>query len=163
MYSRAMWIHYIYNMYLKAYRMFSESCYVRGATMARSGAGRTLPAKGKYPVQVFDRDPGSLRVDVGYLDREHASSAGRRTWKKEATERQGAPSARIVVEQWVCFVLGFLCMAFGIWGLCIESGQSALSSYMAWLGSLYAPTLRVTAMVCAGFGVTLIRRGWAHL
>jgi hypothetical protein len=130
--------------------------------MAHSGAGRTLPTKGKYPVQVFDRGPGSLRVDAGYLDRD-SSSAGRRTWKKERTERQGAPPDRIVVEQWICFVLGFICMAFGIWGLCIKSGQSAPSSYMAWLGSLYVPTLRVTAIVCVGFGVTLIRRGWAHL
>jgi hypothetical protein len=127
---------------------------------AHSGAGGTLPTKGKYPVQVFDRGPGSLRVDAGSLDHD-SSSAGRRTWKKERIER--APPARIVVEQWICFVLGFICMAFGIWGLCIKSGQSALSSYMAWLGSLYVPTLRVTAMVCVGFGVTLIRRGWAHL
>jgi cytochrome c oxidase assembly factor CtaG len=84
-------------------------------------------------------------------------------WKKEGTERQGAPPARIVVEQWICFVLGFICMAFGIGGLCIKPGHAALSSYMAQLGSLYVPTLRVTAIVCIGFGVTLIRRGWAHL
>jgi hypothetical protein len=131
--------------------------------MAHSGAGRTLPAKGRYPAQVFDCGPGSLRVDVGYLDPAHASSPEPRTWKKEETERQGAPPTKIVVEQWICFVLGCLCIAFGICGLCIESGQSALSSYMAWLGSLYVPTLRVTAMVCVGLGVTLIRRGWAHL
>ena len=128
--------------------------------MAHSGVCRPLPTKGRCPVQVFDRGPGSLRVDVGYLDREPASSAGRRTWKKEGNERQGAPSARIVVEQWICFVLGFVCMAFGIWGLCIKSGESALSSYIAWLGSLYVPTLRVTAIVCVGLGVMLIRRGW---
>jgi hypothetical protein len=124
--------------------------------MAHSGAGRTSPTK------VFERGPGNLRVDVGYLNREHASSAGRRTWKKGAIERQGAPPAKIVVEQWICFVLGFICTAFGIWGLCINSGHYALSSYMAWLGSLYVPTLRVTAIMCVGFGVTLIRRGWAH-
>jgi hypothetical protein len=163
MYSKAMRIHYIYNMYFKSYRMFSKNCYVGGATMAHSGAGRTLPVRGGYPVQVFDRGPGSLRVDVGYLNRDHASSAGRSMWKKEGTERQGAPPAKIVVEQWICLVLGFICMVFGIWGLCIESGQSALSSHMAWLGSLYVPTLRVTAIVCVGLGVTLIRRGWAHL
>jgi hypothetical protein len=131
--------------------------------MAHSGAGRTLPTEGKYPVQVFDRGPGSLRIDVGYLNRDHASSTGRSMWKKEGTERQGAPPATIVVEQWICFVLGFICTAFGIWGLCIKSGQAALSPYMAQLGSLYMPTLRVTAIVCIGFGVTLIRRGWAHL
>ena len=131
--------------------------------MAYSGAGRPLPTKGRYSVKVFDRGSGSLRVDVGYLDREPALSAGRRTWKKEGNERQGAPSPTIVVEQWICLVLGFACVAFGLWGLCIKSGQSALSSYIAWLGSLYVPTLRVTAIVCVGLGVMLIRRGWAHL
>jgi hypothetical protein len=131
--------------------------------MAQSGAGRPLPTKGRYSVKVFDRGPGSLSVDVGCLDREPISSARRRAWKKEGNERQGAPSAKIVVEQWICFVLGFFCMAFGIWGLCIKSGQPALSSYIAWLGSLYVPTLRVTAIVCIGLGILLIRRGWAHL
>jgi hypothetical protein len=131
--------------------------------MAHPSAGRLLPTKGRYSVKVFDRGPGSLRVDVGYLDREPALSAGRRTWKKEGNERQGAPSPTIVVEQWICLVLGFACVAFGLWGLCIKSGQSALSSYIAWLGSLYVPTLRVTAIVCVGLGVMLIRRGWAHL
>ena len=128
-----------------------------------AGTGTTLTTKVISPIQSNDRGPCSLRIDVGYLNRDHTSSTGRSTWKKEGTERQGTPPARIVVEQWICFVLGFICMAFGIWGLCIESGQSALSSYMAWLGSLYVPTLRVTAIVCVGFGVTLIRRGWAHL
>lgn len=132
--------------------------------MAHSGASRTLPTKSKYhPVQVFDRGPGSLRTDVGNLNRDYASSTGRSTRNKERIERLGAPPARIVVEQWICFVLGSICTAFGIWGLCIKSGQSAHSSYMACLGSLYVPTLRVTAIVCVGFGVKLIRRGWAHL
>jgi hypothetical protein len=131
--------------------------------MAHSGAGRPLPIKGRYSAKVSDRGPSSLRVDVGYLDREPISSAGRRAWKKEGNERQDAPSDKIVIEQWICFVLGFFCMAVGIWGLCIKSGQSALSSYIAWLGSLYVPTLRVTAIVCIGLGIMLIRRGWAHL
>jgi hypothetical protein len=131
--------------------------------MARSGAGRTLPAKGRYPVQVFDRGPGSLRVDVGYRYREHASSPGQRTWEKEGKERQGPSPAKVVVEQWICFVLGFACMAFGIWGICMKPEQDALSTYIAWLGSLYMPTLRATAVVCIGLGVMLARRGWARL
>ena len=131
--------------------------------MAHSGAGRTLASKGRYPVQVFDRGPGSLHADVGYLDRERALSAGRKMWKREGNELQGAPPATIVVEQWICFVLGFVCMACGIWGLCMKSGQSALSTYIAWLGSLYVPALRITAAVCLGLGVMLVRRGWAHL
>ena len=56
----------------------------------------------------------------------------------------------------------FYRMAFGMWGICMRPGQGALSEHIAWLGSLYA-TLRVTAVVCVGLGVMLIRRGWAHL
>jgi hypothetical protein len=129
----------------------------------KADTGTTLTTKVISPIQINDRGPGSLRIDVGYLNRDHTSSTGRSTWKKEGTERQGAPPARIVVEQWICFVLGFICMAFGIVGLCIKPGHAALSSYMAQVGSLYVPTLRVTAIVCIGFGVTLIRRGRAHL
>ena len=131
--------------------------------MAHSGAGRTLASKGRYPVQVFDRGPGSLHADVGYLDRERALSAGRGVRKKEEDEQRRALPKTIVVEQWICFVLGFVCMAFGIWGICMKPEQDALSAYIAWLGSLYIPTLRVTAVVCVGLGVMLVRRGWAHL
>jgi hypothetical protein len=132
--------------------------------MAHSGAGRTLPAKGRYPVQVVDPSPRSLRVDVGYRNREHTSSAGQKTWKEEEKERQGIPPARmIVVEQWICFILGFVCIAFGILGICMKPGQDALSAYIAWLGMPYMRTLRVTAVVCIGLGVMLARRGWAHL
>ena len=132
--------------------------------MAHSGAGRALPAKGRYPAQVFGRSLNSLRVDVGYPNREHSSSAGQETWKKEGNERQGAsPSKMIIVEQWICFVLGFACIAFGIFGICMKPEQDALSAYIAWLGLPYMPTLRVTAVVCIGLGVMLTRRGWAHL
>jgi hypothetical protein len=60
-------------------------------------------------------------------------------------------------------VLGFVCMSFGIWGIFMKPEQHPLSEYIAWLGSLYVPALRVTAVACLGLGVTLVRRGWAHL
>jgi hypothetical protein len=131
--------------------------------MAHLGISRILAAKGGYPVQGSSRDPGSLYRNVGYLDRERALSAGRGVRKKEEDEQRRVPPKTIVVEQWICFVLGFVCMAFGIWGICMKPGQDALSAYIAWLGSLYMPTLRVTAVVCIGLGVMLARRGWAHL
>jgi hypothetical protein len=127
--------------------------------MAHSGAGRTLAIKGGYPVQVS----GSPHGDVGYLDREPASSVVRKLWKREEKEQKEAPTRTIVVEQWICFVWGFVCMAFGIWGICMESAQDALPAYLAWLGSLYMPALRATAVACLGMGVVLIRRGWTHL
>jgi len=132
--------------------------------MADSGTGRTLATKGRNPVQVWDRAPCSIHGDVGYLNHDRAWSARRRMWKKEVCEQKGGPPKKIVViEQWICFLLGFICVAFGIWGICMKSGHQALSAYIAWLGSLYVPTLRVIAVVCLGFGVMLVRRGWAHL
>jgi hypothetical protein len=131
--------------------------------MAHLGISRILAAKGGYPVQGSSRDPGCLYRNVGYLDRERALSAGRGVRKKEEDEQRRVPPKTIVVEQWICFVLGFVCMAFGIWGICMKPEQDALSAYIAWLGSLYMPTLRVTAVVCIGLGVMLARRGWAHL
>jgi hypothetical protein len=127
--------------------------------MAHSGIGRILAAKGGYPVQ----GSGSLHGDVGYLDRETALSAGPKVRKMKENEQKSISPRTIVVEQWICFALGFACMAFGIWGICMKPGQYALSAYIAWLGSLYVPALRVTAVACLGMGVVLIRRGWTHL
>jgi hypothetical protein len=113
--------------------------------MAHSGTNRMLAAKGGYPVQDF----GSLRRQ--------------KMRKKEETGQKSAPTNTIVVEQWICFVLGFACIAFGAWGIFMRTGQGALSRHIAWLGSLYAPSLRVTAVACFGLGLVLIRRGWSHL
>ena len=131
--------------------------------MAHLGISRILAAKGGYPVQGSSRDPGGLYGNVGYLGRERTLSAGREKRKKEENEQRRASPRTIVVEQWICFVLGFVCMAFGAWGICMRPGQYALSEYIAWLGSLYVPALRLTAVACLGMGVMLIRRGWSHL
>jgi hypothetical protein len=129
--------------------------------MVHLGISRILAAKGGYPAQGSSRDPGSLYGNVGY--RERALSARPELRKREKTEQKGASPRTIVVEQWICFVLGFVCMAFGAWGICMRPGQYALSEYCAWLGSLYVPALRLTAVTCLGLGVMLIRRGWSHL
>ena len=117
--------------------------------MAHSDTGRILAAKGGYPIQDFGHRPGSLR--------------GQKRRKKEEVKQKSAPPKTIVVEQWLCFLLGFVCMAFGAWGICLKPGEYALSEHIAWLGSLYVPTLRLTAVVCLGMGVMLIRQGWSHL
>jgi hypothetical protein len=88
---------------------------------------------------------------------------GGRCGRGKKIEQKGASPKTTVVEQWICFVLGFVCMAFGAWGICMRPGQYALSEYIAWLGSLYVPALRLTAVACLGLGVMLIRRGWSHL
>jgi hypothetical protein len=152
-------MQYVFESVLYVKRMV---LVYRGATMAHSDIGRILGAKGGYPVQ--GSGPGSLHGDdVGDRDGERALSAGRKMRKKEENEQKGAPPKTVIVEQWICFVLGFACIVFGIWGICMNPGQNALSAYIAWLGSAYVPALRVTAVACFGMGVMLVRRGWAHL
>ena len=129
--------------------------------MAHSGAGRTLATTSGYSIKGRDRGPGSLYGDGGYLDHR------RRIRKKGDCEQNIAqpaqPTKTIVAEQWICLIFGFVCITFGIWGICMKPGLEAVSEYIAWLGSLYVPTLRVTAAVCFGLGVALVRWGWAHL
>jgi hypothetical protein len=132
--------------------------------MADTGIGRILTTKVISPIQSYDRGTRSLHEDVGYLGHERPLSVGQRVRGKGGGEQKSAqPTMFAAIEQWICFVLGLVCMAFGMWGICMKPEQDALSVYIAWLGSLYMPTLRVTAVVCIGLGVMLARRGWAHL
>ncbi|MBB5341086.1 hypothetical protein [Tunturiibacter gelidoferens] len=132
--------------------------------MADTGTGRTLATKVIPPIQSYDRGTRSLHKDVGHPSRERTSGAGQGVRETRGGEQESAQRKTIVViEQWICLVLGLVCMAFGIWGIYMKPEQDALSAYIAWLGSLYMPTLRVTALVCIGLGVALARRGWAHL
>jgi hypothetical protein len=131
--------------------------------MADTGTGRILTARVISPIQGYDRGAGSFHEDVGHLDHERTSSVRRRMKGNGGEQKSAQPTTIVVIEQWICLVLGLVCMAFGMWGICMEPEQDALSAYIAWLGSLYMPTLRVTAIVCIGLGVMLARRGWAHL
>jgi hypothetical protein len=128
--------------------------------MAGMGTDRIFATRVISPIQGYDRGTGSLHEDVGHLGRERTLSIGEGARDKGRDKPKSAQSTTItVIGQWICFVLGLVCMAFGIWGICMKPEQYALSAYIAWLGSLYVPTLRVTAVVCVGLGVMLIRRG----
>jgi hypothetical protein len=132
--------------------------------MADTGTSRTLATKVISPIQSYDRGIRSLHEDVGHLSRERTSGAGQGVREKGGGKQESAqPKTIVVIEQWICLVLGLVCMAFGIWGIYMKPEQDALSAYIAWLGSLYMPTLRATAVACIGLGVALARRGWAHL
>jgi hypothetical protein len=114
--------------------------------MAGIGTGRILATKVISPIQGYDRGTGGLHEDVGHLGRERTLSVGQGARQNGEDERKSAPPTTIaVIEQWICFVLGLVCMAFGIWGVCMKPEQDALSAYIAWLGSLYVRTLRVPA------------------
>ena len=128
--------------------------------MAAPSTGRILATKVTPAIQGYDRGTGSLHEDVKRLGHERTLSVGQGVREKGGDERKSTqPTTIVVIEQWICLVLGLLCMAFGIWGICMKPEQDALSAYIAWLGSLYVPTLRITAVVCVGLGVMLIRRG----
>lgn len=132
--------------------------------MADTGISRIVTTKVIPSVQGCDRGTGSLHEDVGYLGHERTLSVGPRMRERGGDEQKSLhPTPIVVIEQWLCFLLGLVCMACGIWGICMKPGQHALSVYIAWLGSLYMPTLRVTAVVCLGLGVMLARQGLAHL
>jgi hypothetical protein len=60
----------------------------------------------------------------------------------------------VAIEQWFCFLLGIVCMASGVWGICMSHSEDLL-------GSAVVPALRVTAAACLGMGVELVRRGFA--
>ena len=127
--------------------------------MADTGTRRILATRVISPILSYDRGTGSLHGD-GHLSRERTLSVGQGARQNGEDERKSAPPTTIaVIEQWICFVLGLVCLAFGMWGICMKPEQDALSAYIAWLGSLYVPTLRITAVVCVGLGVMLIRRG----
>jgi hypothetical protein len=132
--------------------------------MADTGIGPVLPTKVISPTQGYNRGTRSLHKEVGPLSRERSSSAGQGVRKQEEGEQESAQLEMIIViEQWICLVLGLACIGFGMWGICMKPEQGALSAHIAWLGSLYTPALRVTSVVCLGLGVVLARRGWAHL
>jgi hypothetical protein len=152
-------IHTVSESVLYVYERF-----VKGSMMAVTGTDRILAAEVISPIRRHDRGAVSFHEAVGHLGRERALSVGPGIRKKGGDEQKSAqPTTIVVIEQWICLVLGLVCMAFGICGICMKPGQGALSAYIAWLGSIYVPVLRVTAVACLGMGVVLIRRGWTHL
>jgi hypothetical protein len=156
---RSFYIHIVSESVLYVYEGYAEE-----NTMADSGIDRISTTKVISPIQGDDRGAGSLHEEAGHLGRDRALSVGWGRGKKEGGEQKGSqPTTLTVIEQWICLVWGFICMAFGVWGIFVKPRQDALYEHIAWLGSLYMPTLRVMAIVCIGLGVMLVRRGWAHL
>jgi hypothetical protein len=68
----------------------------------------------------------------------------------------------IVVEQWLCLLLGLVCMVCGILGMCLKYSQVPSSPYIPWLGSAFGPILRLTAISCFALGAVLVRLGLAR-
>jgi hypothetical protein len=60
----------------------------------------------------------------------------------------------VAIEQWFCFLLGIVCMASGVWGICMSDSEDLL-------GSAFVPALWVTAAACLGVGGELVCLGFA--
>lgn len=90
----------------------------------------------------------SLALDGGYLLR-------------RGSEQNDSKLTTIIgIEQWICFLLGVVCILFGMRGICMECSQEALPRYVAWLGTAYVPALRAIAMLCFGLGIALVHQAW---
>jgi hypothetical protein len=126
---------------------------------ADTGAGRLSTTRSMSPIH---GDAGSRYKDVGRLDHERPSSAeqGMKKSRKEA-RRDSRFWLIVAIEQWICLVLGVVCIASGTWGVFLKLSQDALPAYLAWLATVYVPTLRITAVACLVMGIVLVRRGLA--
>ena len=70
------------------------------------------------------------------------------------------PAWAAVMGQWICFLLGAVCIVCGAFGIFAKHVDDPPSASVAWLGSAYMPTLRITALLCLFLGLLLVRRGW---
>jgi hypothetical protein len=127
--------------------------------MAGAGTDRISTTTDKSAVWDGSRNP---RGDVRRHDHEDTLSVVRRKERKDESEESVLPLTLIVViEQWICLVLGIACLASGIVGIAMNPGQNDLSAGFPWSKSIYVPLLRITAAVSLALGVVLLRLGWA--
>ena len=125
---------------------------------ADTSAGRISTTGSTSPIH---GDADSRHKDVGRLNRERPSST-EQGMRKDTKERKEYRFGLIVaIEQWICLMLGVVCIASGTWGAFLKLGRNVLSTYLAWLATAYVPTLRITAVACLVMGLVLVRRGLA--
>jgi hypothetical protein len=121
---------------------------LEGPMKADTGADRILATKSMSPIH---DDAGGLNKGVSRLDHERSSSTDPGMKKHEKNEREDSRfKSIVVVEQWICLLLGVVCIAAGIWGAFLKLSQT------------YVPTLRITAVACFVMGLVLVRRAWAQ-
>lgn len=120
----------------------------KGADTTSLGDGyRYLPVE-QRTCRVRRGGHRSRALDGGYLLR-------------RGSEQNDSKLRTIVgIEQWICFLLGVVCILFGIRGICMECSRATLSTYVAWLGTAYVPALRAIAMLCFGLGIALVHQAW---
>jgi hypothetical protein len=67
----------------------------------------------------------------------------------------------VVAEQWLCFLLGLICVICGVCGLFMKCDQDSPFACIRWLGAANGPILRSTAIACSVVGAVLVRCGLA--
>jgi hypothetical protein len=100
---------------------------------------------------------------AGLLGRAYKQPPGaQQTTESTARDEPKAfmPAWAFVMGQWICFLLGVICIVCGAFGIFAKHLEEPPSASAAWLGSAYMPTLRVTALLCLFLGWLLMRRGW---
>ncbi|HEY4008514.1 MAG TPA: hypothetical protein VGM11_00060 [Acidobacteriaceae bacterium] len=100
---------------------------------------------------------------TGFSGRTHGQpwNARQKVESGENPLSDAKPAWAAVIGQWTFFVLGVFCVVCGVLGVFARRVEGPLSASVAWLGSAYVPTLRVTALLCVFVGLVLVRRGWS--
>jgi ABC-type amino acid transport system permease subunit len=130
--------------------------------MASGNTGRTLTTYFRSMGRGFDhpvdnpRTRFSRRIYTQPLNAKQKAESKAKVKSKDFTTLRAA-----VIGQWICFVLGTVCIVCGSCGVFAKHIEDPLSASVAWLGSAYMPTLRVTALLCFLMGVLLVRHGWS--
>ena len=118
----------------------------------------------------FKRPDQTLAGLVGSFHKDRAGIADERTTEPQ---RRGQNTKRddgitrtipriVVAEQWLCFLLGLICMICGVYGLFMKYRQDTPFAYIQWLGPAYGLILRSIAIACIVLGAVLVRCGLAN-
>jgi hypothetical protein len=91
------------------------------------------------------------RADIAGSPREDQAPPVGGTKRDGVATTPTTPSI-VAAEQYLCFLLGLICMACGGWGVCMKYSLDLSSGYISWLGSAYGPTLRLTAVHASFWG-----------
>jgi hypothetical protein len=139
--------------------LYVKDGITEGKAMAHPNAQRIGTPPGSFGVWGGSR---SSRGSVRCVGREGTSGAGQETEKKAKAEPSYAPlmTLIVVIEEWICMVLGIICIVSGIVGLAMNPSQNDVAAGLSWLKSMYILLLRATATVCLALGAALVRLGW---
>jgi hypothetical protein len=130
--------------------------------MAGEGTDRKAPQIG-HPDRTRTGLAGSFHKDHPRIADEWTPETRRRSRITKRDEVPPRTIPRIVIaEQWLCFLLGLICMICGVYGLFVKYSQDSPFAYIQRLGPAYGPVLRTTAIACIALGAVLVRCGLAN-